>query len=154
MGQGFAVVAEEVRKLAQNSEQAAIRIKENINSLLQDIQHMVSDVHEQNKVLEVGASTIEEAIENTQGSKIEMDNIASKMSESAEQLEKQAQNLGDIVVHMKRLSDTSNENAEIARSASDQVNNYSSQLEKLTTDIQNFEDMTNEFNKMLTAYKA
>ncbi|RRD93649.1 DUF489 family protein [Clostridiales bacterium COT073_COT-073] len=153
MGQGFAVVAEEVRKLAQNSEQAATRIKDNINSLLADIENMVADIHEQNEVLETGADTIQEAIENTQGSKTEMDSVAAKMSDSADELEKQAQNLGEIVIHMKALSNTSNENAEISKSASDQVNHYSEQLEKLTTDIQNFEEMTGQFNNMLTAYK-
>lgn len=153
MGKGFAVVAEEVRKLAQNSEEAAIRIKENINSLLRDIDSMVSDIHEQNKELEAGAETIEEAIENTRGSKEEMDNIAAKMADSAEELEKQAQQLSDIVVNMKAVSITSGENAQVAKSASDQVTNYSHQLEKLTDDIKNFEGMTTEFNKMLALYK-
>ncbi len=153
MGQGFAVVAEEVRKLAQNSEQAATRIKENINSFLSDIELMVADIHEQNKILERGAGTIQEAIQNTESSKFEMDNIAVKMAESAEEMEKQAQHLSGIVDQMQALSDTSSENAELAKAASSKVSSYMVQLEKLTGDVRNFENMTAQFNKMLGMYK-
>lgn len=153
MGKGFAVVAEEVRKLAQNSEQAASRIKENINSFLSDIETMVADIHEQNEILEVGVETIHEAIGQTEISKTEMDQVAGKMSESAEKLELQATNLKGIVKNMQVLKHTSNENAELAKSASQRVNSYSEELEKLTTDIESFEAMTKEFDNLLVTYR-
>ncbi len=154
LGEGFAVVAEEVRKLAQNSEQAASRIKENISSFLSDIEAMVTDIHEQNEILEKGTATIHEAIENNQSAKAEMDGVAIKMAESAVELEKRSLHLSDIVEQMQALSQSSAENAELARSADNRVSTYTERLEQLTSNIRNFEEVVSTFNKMLEEYKV
>lgn len=153
LGQGFAVVAEEVRKLAQNSEQAAVRIKENIFSLLQDIQTMTDDINVQNKILDKEVNSIQTAMDNAQKAKEEMDIVVVEMSGTAEKLEKQAYHLTEIVDKMKGLNQSSAENAEAAKSASSKVNNCSHEIEKMTADIRNFEAMTGEFNNMLSEYK-
>ena len=153
LGEGFAVVAEEVRKLAQNSEQAASRIKENISSFLSDIEAMVADIHEQNEILEKGTGTIHEAIQNNQSAKVEMDGVAIKMAESAVELEKRSLHLSDIVEQMQALSDSSAENAELAQTADSEVSNYTEQLKHLTENVRNFEGMIAVFHKMLEEYK-
>ena len=154
MGEGFAVVAEEVRKLAQNSEQAASRIKENIGSFLSDIETMVTDIHEQNTILEKGVGTIQHAIQNNQSAKAEMDNVAIKMADSAVDLEERAIHLSTVVDQMQELRDSSAENAELAKTADLEVGTYTEQLKQLTENVKNFEEVIAAFYKILETYRV
>ena len=120
---------------------------------MSDIEAMVADIHEQNEILEKGTGTIHEAIQNNQNAKAEMDGVAIKMAESAVELEKRSLNLSDIVEQMQALSDSSTENAELARTADSEVSTYTEQLKQLTENVRNFEGMIATFHKMLEEYK-
>lgn len=152
-GKGFAVVAEEVRELAQKSDDAANKIKNNIYNFLNDIEVIVSDIYEQNEILKSGTNTIKESMEITKISNNQIEKIATQMSVSADELEKQAQKLEQMLEDMNILSETASDNASLAQSSSDNVKNYSAQLEKLMSGIKNFESVTVEFDKLLSVYK-
>ena len=83
-----------------------------------------------------------------------MDDVAIKMAESAVELEKRSLHLSDIVEQMQALSQSSAENAELARSADNRVSTYTERLEQLTSNIRNFEEVVSTFNKMLEEYKV
>ncbi|MGP1568751.1 MAG: heme NO-binding domain-containing protein [Peptoanaerobacter stomatis] len=152
-GKGFAVVAEEVRELAQKSEQAATKIKDNIFNFLSDIEVMVSEIYEQNEILQSGTQTIKESMDITKISNAQIGKISMQMSLSADKLEKQAQNLKNILEDMNMLSETAGDNANLAQSAKDNVNSYSRELNKLVLGIRNFESAIGQFDKMLSEYK-
>lgn len=152
-GKGFAVVAEEVRELAQKSEQAATKIKDNIFNFLSDIEVMVSEIYEQNEILQSGTQTIKESMDITKISNAQIGKISMQMSLSADKLEKQAQNLKNILEDMNMLSETAGDNANLAQSARDNVNSYSRELNKLVLGIRNFESAIGQFDKMLSEYK-
>lgn len=152
-GKGFSVVAEEVRELAQKSDDAATKIKNNIFNFLNDIDEIVSNIYEQNDILNSGTDTIKKSVENTTHSNRQIENIATKMAISADELEKQANNLKIVLENMNILSNTAIENADLAKSTSENVNNYSKQIEKLTQGINNFKSLTSEFDKILLTYK-
>lgn len=152
-GKGFSVVAEEVRELAQKSDEAATKIKNNIYNFLNDIDIIVTNIYEQNDILSFGTQTIKQSIENATNSNTQIENIAKKMAISSDELEKQAQNLRLVLENMTMLSNTAKENSTLAKSTSENVNNYSKQLEKFTDGINNFKALTAEFDKLLLTYK-
>ena len=146
-------MAEEVRELAQKSEQAATKIKDNIFSFLSDIETMVSEIYEQNEILQSGTQTIKESMDITKISNAQIEKISMQMSLSADKLEKQAQNLKHILEDMNLLSETAYDNANLTQSARDNVNSYSRELDKLVLGIRNFESAIGQFDKMLSEYK-
>ncbi len=98
-GAGFAVVAGEVRSLAQRSSDAATEIKELITRATNHIENGVSEVNNTGEVLNQIIGRMGEISERVAGS-------AQGFSRDSEQLQNLAQNLNELGV-------TTNENTEI-----------------------------------------
>ncbi len=88
-GMGFAVVAEEVRKLAEQSEQSAGKISALIESIQRQIEEVVQDVQAGKEAVAVGATLLGEtggAIHSLQESSEAANSVADKMKEAVQNI--------------------------------------------------------------------
>lgn len=109
-GRGFAVVAEEVRKLAEQSQEAAKQIANMIGEIQGETGNAVAAMQEGTKEVKVGTSVVNEAGENFQ-----------KIIELVTNLSAQ---VGDVTAAMKKLA-----------SDSQQVVYSVEQIDQLTKDV-------------------
>lgn len=153
-GDGFAVVAEEVRKLANQSDSAAGKIKSDISQFLEDIEHMVSSLTDEYTTLEKESITINEAISHTEISTERIETVADKMIASADELEKQSEQIAAVFISIEGLSAIATENSASTEEVSASVSSYSEEIKKLGTGIGDFNQLTDEFSNYLSEYRV
>lgn len=151
-GDGFAVVAEEVRKLASQSEEAADQIKVNISSFLEDVDSMVTNLIDEYDVLKNESYSITESIRYSENSSFKIEDVSDKMRLSADELSIQADKIGLVFTSIESLAAIAVENSASTEEVSASVSNYSSEMQKLTSGIADFKDLTNEFKNYLLKY--
>jgi methyl-accepting chemotaxis protein len=113
-GRGFAVVASEVRKLAENSQQAAAEISqlsnqtvktattagEMLDELVPTIEKtstLVSEITGAARELAIGSTQINESVQRLDGVTQENTSASEEMSSAATQLSSQAEQLADVI---------------------------------------------------------
>ncbi|MEC7964010.1 MAG: methyl-accepting chemotaxis protein, partial [Pseudomonadota bacterium] len=113
-GRGFAVVATEVRKLAENSQQAAAEISklsgdtvksaalagEMLETLVPNIEKtssLVSDITGASRELAIGSTQINESVQRLDSVTQENTSAAEEMSSAATELSSQAEQLADVI---------------------------------------------------------
>ena len=92
-GRGFAVVADEVRKLAERTQKSLGEIEANTNLLVQSINDMGESIREQT----TGVTQINEAITHLESVTQENVNIANSSAEISERVDKVAKDILDDV---------------------------------------------------------
>lgn len=151
-GDGFAVVAEEVRKLANQSDSAAGKIKTDISRFLEDIDHMVSKLTDEYVTLNKESLVIKEAIEHTETSSKKIENVADKMMASADKLRNQSEKITSVFSMIEGLAAIATENSASTEEVSASVSSYSQEIKKLSTGIADFNQLTDEFTNYLSEY--
>ena len=153
MGRGFSVVAEEVRKLAEQSETAADNIKENVYGFLSEMDNMVSSITDQYDVINSESTSIKQAIEKTESANGKIETVAEKMLVTAVELESQSEKITSMFTNIESLAAIAEENSASTEEVSSNVTSYSEEILKLTEGINDFKKLTNEFKGYISTYK-
>lgn len=153
MGRGFSVVAEEVRKLAEQSEKAAENIKQNVYGFLNDMDNMVGNITEQHIVIQGESKSIKEAIDTTENANTKISTVADKMLHSVEELQVQSDKIYSMFESIESLAAIAEENSASTEEVSSNVTSYSEEILKLTSGISDFKDLTEEFRGYMSEYK-
>ena len=153
MGRGFSVVAEEVKKLAEQSETAADKIKQNIYGFLSQMDNMVSSITDQYDVINNESTSIKQAIEKTETANGKIETVAQKMLTTAVDLQTQSQKINSMFTNMESLAAIAEENSASTEEVSSNVTSYADEIIKLTDGISDFKKLTNEFKGYISTYK-
>lgn len=152
MGKGFSVVAEEVRKLATESNGAAEAIQTNLGSFLADLDVMVNDLTDQFQAIGNETKTMSEAIAETENSYQSIDTIAEKMMETTSQLEQETKAIEQLFTTMESLAAIAVENSASTEEASASVQTYTMEIQKLSQELEQFKQLTQTFKEELQTY--
>jgi methyl-accepting chemotaxis protein len=114
-GRGFAVVAEEVRKLAEESQQAAASIAELIGEIQAETQRTIASVDDGAERTLAGAETVERA---------------------RAAFERIAQSVRDVSVHVDEIAQAANEVAAVAEQSSASTEQVSASTEQTSASTQ------------------
>jgi methyl-accepting chemotaxis protein len=128
-GRGFAVVAEEVRKLAEESQQAAATISGLIGEIQHDTENVVSAVEDGARRTAEGAATVEQAKEAF----VRIGSSVDDMNQRAEQIAGAAQ---QIAAGAGRMQQEMDEVAAVAEQSSASVEQVSASTEETSASTQ------------------
>ncbi|NRD78066.1 methyl-accepting chemotaxis protein [Bacillus sp. BRMEA1] len=152
-GKGFAVVADEVRKLAEQSKASADQITHLINVVQQDTTQVVDIMTEGSENVEEGAKAIEETghifgkivheIDDVNLQIQELSAASEELSASTEQISASAQQL--LMIAKESLSSTS----EVAGSSKEQL----ASMEEITTVAASLSKIAAELQEMAANFK-
>jgi len=113
-GKGFAVVADEVRKLAEYTKQMSTDIIEGIETNYRQVESLVQKMNGMSHIAEEAASQMEQTKGTMVASKMELDHHIDLFRESQQQIDYILRSIEDIHRVMKHLSSLSTELVEQA----------------------------------------
>jgi methyl-accepting chemotaxis protein len=133
-GRGFAVVADEVRKLAERTTKATKEVAETIKGIQSDVSSANSQMTDSHKYVVKG----KELVEKTNGSLTEIfsaietvQEMMRQLATSSQQQSAAAEEISKSIENVNRITKESAAGTEQAASASEQLNRQAEELRKL-----------------------
>lgn len=152
-GKGFAVVADEVRKLAEQSSNSALQI----NSIIHDINEGIEDSMD---LVNLGVSSAKEGMKlvNESGKAFGeiMDSIltgTTKISEASIAMENMKNHIKEVVVHIEEVSKTSIEVNNYSQNVAASSEEMSASMEEVSAVSQELARMSNELEVAIQQFK-
>ncbi|MFP4461105.1 MAG: methyl-accepting chemotaxis protein [Thermotogota bacterium] len=133
-GKGFAVVADEIRKLAEESKKATENISENLKSIVDGVENTASDILKINENIKNVTKDNDEAVKNISEILGEMQTISELTTNLAANAQEQGAATQEIEATSQELKAKSNEMREI-------LEQIEAQSEETEEKIEQIEDM-------------
>ena len=132
-GRGFAVVADEVRKLAEQSQEAASEISERIGRIQSSTQEAVDAMHQ-------GLSEVMDGTKTVQGAGTSFDGIASMVGKAAEASQAMQSSVERLTQSIGRIDAAVEEINTKSRSVADEAQTVSAATEEETASMHEIAD--------------
>lgn len=139
MGRGFSVVAEEIRKLAEDSKQAVNTINSSLKLFTQGVNNMVQQVNDQFKELENGTKTMENVTKESKVASNRINTVSGSISEISKQLSEETAKINKVFENMHTLAAIAEENSATSQEMSANVTNFSTEIVTLSSNISELE---------------
>lgn len=153
-GRGFAVVAEEVRKLAEQSEEAAKQIAGLIAEIQQDTYRAVDAMHQGVEEVKVGGEVVATAGENFSGIMALVEQVSSQVADISQALQQMNQGSQKISLAMNTMDELSKEASGEAQTVSAATEETSASMEEIASSSQSLTHMAQELQEAVAKFKV
>ncbi len=152
-GRGFAVVAEEVRKLAEQSEDAAKQIATLIRDVQVDTESAVAAMSDGSKQVQVGSAVVNSAGKVFQEIETLIAAATGKIHTVSDEARQMAARGGQIVDSVREIEEISKENAMHTQSVSAATQQQTAAMQEVASSSQGLENMVQELNAVVKRFK-
>ncbi|MDO4800187.1 MAG: heme NO-binding domain-containing protein [Bacillota bacterium] len=153
MGRGFSVVAEEIRKLAEDSKTAVITINSSLNQFVQGVNDMVGKVSDQFSALDRGASTMTDVATKSRDSVRRIAGVSDTITETSSQLASEIEKINTVFENMHTLAAIAEENSATSEQMASNVSVFSTEISTLTQNINELEQVVLFLKNEMKRYK-
>ncbi len=151
-GRGFAVVADEVRKLAEDSGHAAKQISGLIHDIQKGTSNAVSSIHKSSEEVTNGSVALNEAMNNMKNVVEAGNSIALMVQEIAAASEEQSASIEEITSSVEEVAAISQEAAAGTQEASAGVEQQNAAMQELSKNAQQLAGMAASMQQMVAKY--
>lgn len=152
-GKGFSVVAEEVKKLAEQTKNAVQNINTNLEQFVVNINDLVKRIETQYGVLEGEISNLTSVRKLSHDANASAKVVSDAMIKTVEELNREAKSISQVYDKMETLASIAEENSASSEEVSANVTSYTGEIEDLTKEIGEFEKIAENFRTDLNKYK-
>ena len=152
-GKGFSVVAEEIRKLSTDTNQAVSDINNNLTSFVANIGGVVDGINSQYDVLERENGNLKQSVETSALSNENLNAVSLLLVHTSESLKAEATHISSLFDSLQSLAAIAEENSASTQEANSNVAIYVDHIQELTTQMSVFEGMIHNFQNDLKKYK-
>lgn len=151
-GKGFTVVAEEVRKLSEETNQAVKQINESLMNFASSIGVVVDGIDTQYAVLENENTKLTDAVMKSSQMNQNLKVVSELLIKNSTELKSEADNITVLFDGIQNLAAIAEENSASTQEANSNVTVYVEQIKKLTEQITVFDTMIQNFQEDLGNY--
>lgn len=151
-GKGFTVVAEEVRKLSEETNQAVKQINGSLMAFVSSIGVVVEGIDTQYTVLENENTKLSEAVTKSSQMNQRLKVVSELLIKNSTELKSEADNITNLFDGIQNLAAIAEENSASTQEANSNVTVYVEQIKKLTEQINVFDTMIQNFQEDLGQY--
>lgn len=152
-GKGFAVVADEVRKLAEQSSQEASEVEKIISKITENVQKTLVSTEESYQRVETGEQSVQETGAVLEGIRAAVNNIVNEINQLSMMTDEEAEISNQIVDKVHHLQQANENMASTAQEVSAATEESSASIENVADRASNLEDMSTELNDIVNKFK-
>ncbi len=152
-GRGFAVVADEIRKLAERSEESASDIRNILRGLLTKIEEVVKAIEEKFRMLEQEGSRLMQVADETAKLGEDTQQIVVKINDIIEGVEQIRGQIGVISSAIEQIAAVAEENSATAEEISASTQSMEEVTRKLQVSVQRIEKEAQTFSEIVGKFK-
>ena len=152
-GRGFAVVADEVRKLAEQSREAASTIATLIGHIQKDVEAAVGSIREGNESVGLGAASVMETGTAFGGIEDQINRLRSNIEESIERMEVVSDASNMVQVSMEEINKLSRDAEEEAQSVSASAEEQSAAMSEMASASNRLSELAQELQGEIYKFK-
>ena len=153
-GRGFAVVAEEIRKLAEDSQEAAQHIAELIGTIQGETKKAVEAMHNGNEGVRQGAEVVKKATDEFSQVGGMVDNMVDQMAQVAQHIEKVSAESGYVVEATTSVSKDSDKISNQTQQVSAASEEQSATMHQLADENTKLADMAKRLQDQLKIFRT
>lgn len=153
-GRGFAVVADEVRKLAEQSQEAAKQIAELIGSIQGDTDKAVMAMNDGTREVKVGAEVVNAAGQAFQEIVVLVNQVSDQIKENSAAIEQMAIGSQHIVTAVNRIEELSKTAAGEAQTVSAATEEQSASMEEIASSSQSLANLAMELREAVGKFQV
>ena len=153
-GRGFAVVAEEIRKLAEDSQEAAQHIAELIGTIQEETKKAVDAMHHGNKGVRQGSEVVKEAMAEFSQVTDMVDSMVDQMARVARHIENVSVQSDHVVEAATCVSQDSDKIAGETQQVSAASEEQSATMQELANENTKLADMAQRLQEQLKVFRT
>ena len=153
-GRGFAVVAEEIRKLAENSQDAAQHIAELIGTIQDETKKAVEAMHHGNEGVRQGADVVKDAMGEFSQVTGMVDSMVEQMAQVADHIHQVSAESNNVVEATSQVTNDSNKIASETQQVSAASEEQSATMHELAGENTKLADMAKRLQEQLKVFRT
>ena len=153
-GRGFAVVAEEIRKLAENSQDAAQHIAELIGTIQEETKKAVEAMHNGNKGVRQGTDVVKDAMGEFSQVTGMVDSMVEQMAQVADHIRQVSAESNNVVEATSQVTNDSNKIASETQQVSAASEEQSATMHELAGENTKLADMAKRLQEQLNVFRT